>query len=47
MEEKKVTLSEAEAKVIEMMRNLKYGELVIVMKDGKAIRVEEKKSISL
>jgi len=47
MDEKKITLSEAEAKVIEMMRNLKYGELVIVMKDGKAIRVVEKKSISL
>lgn len=50
MEEKKKTvlLSEQEEKVIEIMRNINYGELRIVINNSKPIRVEEiKKSVQL
>lgn len=50
MEEKKKTvlLTEQEEKVIEIMRNINYGELRIVINNSKPIRVEEiKKSVQL
>lgn len=50
MEEKKKTalLTEQEEKVIEIMRNIKYGELRVVINNSKPIRVEEiKKSVQL
>ncbi|MCQ2530112.1 MAG: DUF2292 domain-containing protein [Lachnospiraceae bacterium] len=50
MEEKKkvVLLSEQEQKVIDIMRNINYGELRIVINNSKPVRVEEiKKSVQL
>jgi len=50
MEEKKKSflLTEQEIKVIEIMREIKYGELRVVINNEKPIRVEEiKKSVQL
>ena len=50
MEEKKkaVLLSEQEQKVIDIMRNINYGELRVVINNSKPVRVEEiKKSVQL
>ncbi|MCQ2512993.1 MAG: DUF2292 domain-containing protein [Lachnospiraceae bacterium] len=50
MEDKKkvVLLSEQEQKVIDIMRNINYGELRIVINNSKPVRVEEiKKSVQL
>jgi len=50
MEEKNktVVLTEEENKVIEIMREIKYGEVRVVINNSKPIRVEEvKKSIQL
>ena len=45
---KKIVLSEEEEKVIELMRELSYGELRVIVNNSKPIRVEEiKKSIQL
>lgn len=47
-EKKKLILSEEEEKVIELMRELSYGELRVIVNNSKPIRVEEiKKSIQL
>ncbi len=52
MEEKKteagLLLSEQEARLIKMIRDIKFGELHIFVSEGKPVRVEEiKKSIKL
>ena len=41
-------LSEQEWQVLQHLRELQYGELLVVVKDGKPIRVEEiRKSIQI
>jgi len=40
-------LSEQEKKVIEIMRETAYGDVVVYMKDYKAVRMEVKESILL
>ena len=40
-------VTEQERKVIEILRDLDFGEERIVVKDHEVIRVEEKKSIKL
>ena len=46
--ESKVALSDQELRLIQMVRELQYGELRIFVSDGKPIRAEEvKKSIKL
>ena len=49
MEESKNTgLSEQERRLIKIIRELGYGELKIIIQDGRPVRVEEtKKSIKL
>jgi len=50
MDDKKITmqLSPQEKRVVELMRNLDYGELRIIVNASKPIRVEEiKKSFQL
>ena len=48
MEKKELQLSEQEAKIIELVRSLDYGELRIIVNSKKPVRVEEiKKSIQL
>ncbi len=42
------TLNEQELHLVQLIRETKYGELVIMVADGKPVRVEEiKKSIKL
>lgn len=44
----KITLSGAEKQLIELVRSLEYGELRVMIKDSRPIRVEEiRKSIQL
>ncbi len=44
----KINLSEQEKRLIQMVRELKFGELRIFISDGHPVRVEEiKKSIKL
>lgn len=44
----KITLSGAEKQLIEIVRSLEYGELRVMIKDKRPIRVEEiRKSIQL
>lgn len=46
--ENKITLSGAEKQLIEIVRSLEYGELRVMIKDKRPIRVEEiRKSIQL
>ena len=46
--ENKMTLSGAEKQLIELVRALEYGELRVMIKDKRPIRVEEiRKSIQL
>ena len=46
--ETKITLSCAEKQLIELVRSLEYGELRVMIKDKRPIRVEEiRKSIQL
>ncbi len=46
--EKEVKLTEQERKLIAIIRNLEFGEVRIVVTDGKPTRIEEiKKSIKL
>ena len=46
--EKEVHLTEQEKKLIEIIRKLEFGEVRIVVTDGKPTRIEEiKKSIKL
>jgi len=40
-------LSKQEEKIIAAMRSLNYGELVVIMKEGKPIRCEVKESVIL
>ncbi len=43
-----LSLSEQEARLISMIRDIRFGELHIFVSDGKPVRVEEiKKSIKL
>ena len=45
---KKLILSEEEEKVIQLMREISFGELRIIVNNSKPVRVEEiKKSIQL
>ena len=45
---KKLILSEEEEKVIQLMREISFGELRVIINNSKPIRVEEiKKSIQL
>lgn len=44
----KIELNEKEKNLIQIIRNLQYGEIRIIVQDGLPIRVEElKKSIKL
>ncbi|MCL2226817.1 MAG: YezD family protein [Oscillospiraceae bacterium] len=43
----RVSPNEHELKVFELMRNLDYGEIRIVMKNSAVVQIEEKKSITL
>ena len=46
--EKKHTLSEQEEKLLEIIHETGFGEIKVIINDGKPIRVEEiKKSIKL
>ena len=46
--ETKVTLTPAEKQLIELVRSLEYGELRVMIKDKRPIRVEEiRRSIQL
>lgn len=46
--EKKNPLSEKEKKLVQMIRNLNFGELRVIVTDGVPTRVEEiKRSIKL
>lgn len=48
MNSKSILPTEKELKLLEIIRNTEYGELRIVVQEGKPIRVEEiKKSIKL
>ena len=48
-EEKKTyqNLNHEERRIIDLVRQLRYGELTVMIKDGKPLRVEVKESISL
>jgi len=39
--------NEQEIKVFQLMRNLEYGEIRIVIKNSAVVQIEEKKSIKL
>ena len=42
------TLSEQEKKIVDILRELKYGEIKIVVQDGLPVRVDEiRKSIKI
>ncbi len=44
----RTTINEQEKRLLQMIREMKYGELHIFVSDGKPVRVEEiKKSIKL
>lgn len=46
--EKPIVLNEQELRLIQMIRDIKYGELHIYITDGKPVRAEEiKKSVKL
>lgn len=48
MDNKKILPTEKEIKLLEIIRNTEYGEIRIIVQEGKPIRVEEiKKSIKL
>ncbi|MBF8982530.1 DUF2292 domain-containing protein [Lutibacter sp. B2] len=48
MNKKSMQVNEKEKKLIELIRNIEYGDLKIVVQDKNPIRVEEiKKSIKL
>lgn len=43
-----MVLSDKEKKLIELLREIKYGEVVIFIQDGKPVRIEEtKRSVKL
>lgn len=44
---RKNEISREERQIIDMIRELHYGELIIQVKNGQPVRVEMKKSISL
>lgn len=48
-QEKNVTIAvnEAEHKIIQSLRELGYGQIVVTVKDYKAIHIEERKSIPI
>ena len=47
-EQKKPNISEKEEKLLDILRNIKYGEIKVIMQDGHPVRVEEiKRSIKL
>lgn len=47
-EKKSMRLTEQEIKVIEIMREIKFGEIRIIINNSKPVRVEEiKKSVQL
>ena len=47
-QDKNMVLTKAERQLIEMIRSLDYGELRVMIKDNKPIRVEEiRRSIQL
>ena len=43
----KMPLIRQERKLIEILRNLDYGEVRVVVKDSEIVQIEEKKSIKL
>ncbi len=46
--EKRLVLNEQETRLIQMIRDMKYGEIHIFVAEGKPIRAEEiKKSVKL
>jgi hypothetical protein len=46
--EKRIVLNEQEKRLIQMIRDINYGELHIFIADGKPVRAEEiKKSVKL
>lgn len=48
MNNKELLPTEKELKLLEVIRSIEYGEIRIVVQDGKPIRIEEiKKSIKL
>ena len=42
-----VMVTEQERKLLEALRNLKYGEIRVIIKDYAIVRMEEKKSIKM
>lgn len=40
-------LTEQEQKVVDLMREMKYGELSIKFRDGKPVLAEERKTVKL
>ena len=48
MEDKKIIVSDKEARLLDIIKQISFGEIKVIIQEGKPVRVEElKKSIKL